>query len=160
MKRSVHTLVTIAAVGVLALAWSAVVEAKDSMELVIGSGPHAGTHKLDKGILICMQQKSSGQLSAVFKDLNATDAKQISGVGFNVFNPDDPGAKKGGIRVVFGDPYNKKKGPILEVTVPGDSKGPINMSKSGKSVTLSFDGKTRDGTKLQIKAVCDEVGSY
>src|SRR4051812_27852286 len=82
--------------------------AADSLEIVITSGPHAGTYKLPPANMICMNVKARKQFSAAYKDPKAKDAKTISGVGVNVFNPDDAGPKRGQINIRFGDPEDKK----------------------------------------------------
>jgi hypothetical protein len=160
MKRIARKIASVVALAVIASS-PLVARAGDMMELVIGNGPHAGTYKFPgKGLIICMQQKSSDQLSAVFKDMDAKDIKQLSGVGFNVFKPNAAGAKTGGIRVTFGDPFNAKQQATYEVMIPGDSKDPISMARSGKSLSLAFAGATKSGISLQLKMSCDEVGSY
>jgi hypothetical protein len=134
--------------------------AKDSMLLVIGNGPHAGTFKLEEGkgqALICGSFPGNPQLSAVWKDISAAlsgkaPPNKLTSVGFNIFNPGDAGAKKGGIIVIFGG--GGKKATTYQVMVPADSKGPLNMKKNGKALALSFDGKTKDGIALQVKVDC------
>jgi hypothetical protein len=146
--------------GVLILCGTTNALAKDSMELIIGNGPHAGTFKLEDGkgqALICGSFPGNPQLSAVWKDINAAlhggaSPNKLTSVGFNIFNPDDAGAKKGGIIVTFGQ--GGKKATTYQVMVPADSKGPLNMKRKGKALALSFEGKTRDGIALQIKVDC------
>ncbi len=158
MKRTIGLWLASAALAAVGVASAA--PPTDSMELVIANGPHAGTWKYPgKGIFVCMRQKAPDQLSAVYKDLDAKDISTVSGVGFNVFSPDAPGAKSGGIRVVFGDPFNEKQHATYEIMVPRDSAGPLTMSRDGKTVSLAFAGQTKDGIKLTLKMFCSEVGS-
>jgi hypothetical protein len=160
MKRIARKIAIVLALTVIA-SEPLVARAGDMMELVIGNGPHAGTYKFPgKGLVICMQQKGSDQLSAVFKDMDAKDIKQLSGVGFNVFKASAAGPKTGGIRVTFGDPFNAKQQATYEVMIPGDSKGPISMTRAGESISLAFAGATKAGISLKLKMSCDEVGSY
>jgi hypothetical protein len=148
--------------GVLATTLGTAVAApkESTMELVIANGPHAGTFRYPgKGIFICMRQKRPDQLSAVYKDMSAKEPKNVSGVGFNVFSPDAAGAKSGGIRVVFGDPFNTRQQATYEVMIPRDSPGPLAMTRNGETVSLAFAGQTKDGIKLQLTMVCGEIDS-
>ena len=133
-------------------------QAKDAMELVIGGGPFAGTHRLEPGpnaVMVCGVFPGSKQLSVVWKDMkgamNGAAPNQLTSVGFNIANPQDAGAKTGGIVVIFGG-----KSPTYEILVPGDSKGPLNLSRQGQQLSVSFDGTTKDGVPIKVSATCAE----
>jgi hypothetical protein len=129
--------------------------AADSMKLVIGSGPHAGTYDLPAANITCMRIESAKQFSAVYKDPTATAANAVSVVGINVDRPGGTGPKSGEINITFGDPENK--GPFtFDVNVPDKGKHHFSLSTSGKAVTVTFDGQTRDGVKLHVQAHCDD----
>ena len=93
--------------------------------------------------------------SVVWKDvkgaMNGAPPNQLTSVGFNIANPKDAGAKTGGIVVIFGG-----KSPTYEILVPRDSKGPLNLSRAGKQLSVSFDGATKDGIPVKVSASCAE----
>ena len=86
-------------------------QAGDSFEIVVGSGPHAGTYKLPADNVICLHVKARKRFSAAYKDVSATDPKKVSGAGINIFNPDAPGPKEGQVNIRFGDPGEKGPAP-------------------------------------------------
>jgi hypothetical protein len=91
--------------------------------------------------------------------LNARDPKTPSGVGINVFNPDEAGPKQGEINIRFGDP-DRKRPPLYEVSIPRDSKGPLTLTKNGKVVDLTFQGQTKDGITLHVTARCGQITEF
>jgi hypothetical protein len=129
------------------------------IEIAITGGQHAGTYKLPEANTVCLHVKSRRHFSAAYKDVAASDPKQVSEAGFNVFNPDDPGPKRGQINIRFGDPASKRPAPI-EFSIPADSKGSLTLTRSGKSATLTFQGQTKDGTTLQVRAHCAAVDEF
>ena len=134
-------------------------QAGTSMEIVIGNGPHAGTYKLSAGKTTCLYVKTDKQFSAAYKDVGANDPKRVSGVGINVFNPDDPGPKQGQVNIRFGDPDGKRPAPYV-VVIPRDSKGPLGLTRSGQAATLTFQGQTKSGIDLQVTAMCAQVVEF
>jgi hypothetical protein len=133
-------------------------QAKDVMELVIEGGPFAGTQRLEPGpnkVMLCGVFPGSGQLSVVWKDMKSAMSgappNQLTSVGFNIANPKDAGRKAGGIVVTFGG-----KSPTYEILVPSDSKGPLNLSRQGQQLSVSFDGTTTDGIPIKVSATCTE----
>lgn len=158
MRRLSRQLLLVASTLVLASA-NVHAQAVNALEIVIDSGPHAGTYKLPATNTICLHTKQPNQFSAAYKDVNARDPKTPSGVGFNVFNPDEAGPKQGEINIRFGDPDRKR--PILyEVSIPGDSKGPLTLTKNGRVVDLTFQGQTKDGVTLRVTAKCGQIMEY
>jgi hypothetical protein len=134
-------------------------QAVNALEIVIGSGPQAGTYKLPAANTICLRTKEPNQFSAAYKNLTARDPKTPSGVGLNVFNPDDSGPKQGEINIRFGDP-DRKRPPLYELSIPRDSKGPLTLSKNGKVVDLAFQGQTKDGIALRVTARCGQITEF
>ena len=134
-------------------------QAGTSMEIVIGNGPHAGTYKLSAGKTTCLHVKTDKQFSAAYKDVGANDPKIVSGVGINIFNPDDPGPKQGEVNIRFGDPGGKRPAPYA-VLIPRDSKGPLGLTRSGTAATLTFQGQTKNGVNLQVTARCAQVAEF
>jgi hypothetical protein len=161
MRRAIRQFVLVAGASALGAAapGNAHAQAVNALEIVIGSGPQAGTYKLPATNMICLRTKQPNQFSAAYKDFNARDPKTPSGVGFNVFNPDEAGPKQGEINIRFGDPDRKR--PVLyEVSISGDSKGKLTLTKNGKVVDLTFQGQTKDGVTLRVTAKCGQIMEY
>lgn len=98
--------------------------AENTLEIVVGNGPHAGTYKPPADSVICMHAKKQKRYSAAWKDFDAHDAKAIAEAGINVSNPDDAGAKQGEVRITFGDPDKKP-------TVYSVDRAPPHTDKDG-----------------------------
>jgi hypothetical protein len=133
-------------------------QAGDSFEIVIGSGPHAGTYKLPGDNTICMHMKAQKRFSGAYRDIDAKDPKTVNSAGINIVNPDDPGPKQGQVNIQFGNPGDTRA--AYEVSIPRDSKGPLTLTRSGKAATLTFQGQTANGIKLQITARCASVNEF
>jgi hypothetical protein len=124
------------------------------MEIVIGNGPFAGTYNSTADETICLHVKGQ-QFSASYKDIDANDPKKLSEAGINVDNPYAPGAKKGEVRISFGNP---EKDPVIyDLNIVADSDGPLTVSKTNGGVTLAFHGKTKDGVTLSVTANCMDI---
>ncbi len=133
-------------------------QAVNTLEIIIGNGPHAGTYKLPAANTICIHAKQRKQFSAAYKDVNARDPKTLSGAGINVFNPDDAGPKQGQINIRFGDPDDKRPAPY-EVSIPRN-KGSLTLTRKGKFADLAFEGQTKNGIKLRVTAKCGDVDEF
>ncbi len=131
----------------------------DSMQVVIGSGEHAGTYDLAAANITCMKIESASRFSAVFKDVSVRSKKVIGEVGINVDAPGKAGPKGGEINITFGEPETEA-GFTFDVNVPDAKKNSFSYSESGKSVTVGFDGSTRDGVKVRVKAHCDDPMAF
>ncbi len=138
--------------GLLALTASAfaTVPAGNTLEIVIGNGPHAGTYKPPTDAVICLHAKRQQRYSAAWKDFDAHDAKAIAEAGINVSNPDEAGAKHGEVRIAFGDPDKK-------LTVYSVDQAPLTLAKAGKGAEITFQGKTKEGIQLRVTAKCSDV---
>ena len=139
-------------IGLLALTTSAfaTIPAGNTLEIVIGNGPHAGTYKPPTDAVICLHAKKQHRYSAAWKDFDAHDAKAIAEVGINVSNPDEAGAKHGEVRIAFGDPDKKP-------TVYSVDQAPLTLAKAGKGAEITFQGKTKEGIQLRVTAKCSDV---
>jgi hypothetical protein len=126
------------------------------LEIVIGNGPHAGTYKLSTSEVMCMHFKQQQQVTAVFKDFDASDPKKIGEAGLNITNPDDAGPKRGSVLVAFGG-RSDKSASRYSVSIPGDSAGPITLTRNGKEAALAFQGRTKDGIALHVTAKCVDI---
>lgn len=133
-----------------ALPLSAAQAPLNGLEIVVANGPLAGTYTPPATEVICLHAKKQHRYSAAWKDFSPKGAKAIAEVGINVSNPDDTGAKQGEVRVAFGDGAGKP------VVYSADAV-PLTMTARGKGVDITFDGKTRDGVALRIKASCQDV---
>lgn len=127
----------------------------NTLEIVIGSGPHAGTYRPPTSPIICMDAKQR-QFTAAYKDFDAGDPKKLSEAVINIANPTDAGTKRGDVLISFGDPARK---PVSQYTIsiPTDSAGPLTFTRNGKTADLSFRGRTKDGTPVQITARCSSI---
>jgi len=90
------------------------------------------------------------------KDFDARDLKKIGEAGINVTNPDDAGPKRGTVQVNFGARDDKGATKYF-ISIPGDSAGPITLTRNGKSADLAFQGRTKDGISIRVTAKCLEV---
>lgn len=124
--------------------------ALNGLEIVVVNGPLAGTYTPPAAEVICLHAKKQRRYSAAWKDFSPKGAKAIAEAGINVSNPDDAGAKQGEVRVAFGDGAGKP------VVYSADAV-PLSMTPRAKGVDIAFDGKTRDGIGLRIKASCQDV---
>lgn len=154
LGRPTVILVTVFA-SVLAVVAYALAAAQDenTLEIVVGNGPHAGTYKPPAENIICLHYKKEKRYTAAWKDFDAHDAKTIAEAGINVSNPDDAGAKHGEVRIAFGDP-NKKP------TVYSAERAPLTMTMKGRGAEIMFQGKTKDGTELRVTAKCSDVEQF
>ena len=139
MPNRLHSILLLTGLFALtASAWGAV-PAGNTLDIVIGNGPHAGTYKPPAETVICLHAKTQNRYSAAWKDFDAHDAKAIAEAGISVSNPDGAGAKQGDVRVAFGD------------------QAPLTMTKNGKGAEITFQGKTKDGIQLRVTAKCSDV---
>lgn len=128
-------------------------QTENTLEIVIGNGPHAGTYKPPAESIICVHYKKEKRYTAAWKDFDAHDAKAIAEAGINVSNPDDAGAKHGEVRIAFGDP---NKQPIVYSV----DRVPLMMTMKGKGAEISFQGKTKDGTALRMTTKCSDIDQF
>jgi hypothetical protein len=120
------------------------------LEIIVANGPLAGTYKPPATEVICLHAKKQKRYSAAWKDFSPKGTKAIAEAGINVSNPDDAGPKQGDVRIAFGDAASKP------VVYSADAV-PLAMTPHGKGMDIAFDGKTRDGIGLRIKASCQDV---
>ena len=126
------------------------------LEIVIGNGPHAGTYKPATSTTGCMHFKQQRQFTAVYKEFDANDLKKVGEAGINITNPDEAGPKRGDVLVAFGA-RTDKRALRYSISIPGDSAGPITLTRSGKNADLAFQGKTKDGISIRVTAKCLDV---
>lgn len=138
--------------GTFALTASALgaVPAGNTLDIVIGNGPHAGTYKMPADTVICLHVKKQNRYSAAWKNFDAHDAKAIAEAGISISNPDGAEAKQGAVRVAFGDPGKKP-------TVYNIDQAPLTMTKDGRGAEITFQGETKDGIQLRVTAKCSDV---
>jgi hypothetical protein len=143
--------------GACALSVAALAHASAStdniLEITLGNGPNAGTYKLQTSAVMCMHFKQQKQVTAVYKDFDASDPKKIGEAGINITNPDEAGPKRGDVLVAFGARDNKSASRY-SVSIPGDSAGPVTLTRNGKEAELAFQGRTKDGISLRVTAKC------
>lgn len=152
MSRPIRQLLFIA--GACAFGFTAhtmaAASAENSLEIVVGNGPHAGTYKPPADTVICLHVKKQKRSSAAWKDFNVHDAKAIAEAGINVSNLDDAGAKQGEVRIAFGDPDKK---PIIYSV----DQSPLTLTRTATGAEITFQGKTKEGIQLRVIAKCMDV---
>ena len=157
MTASLRVFFLVAAASALgAASFSAPAPSDNVLEIVVGNGPHAGTYKLSTSAVMCMHFKQQKQVTAVYKDFDASDPKKIGEAGINITNPDEPGPQRGDVLVAFGA-RDDKGSSRYSVSIPGDSAGPITLTRNGKAADLAFQGRTKDGISLHVTARCTNL---
>ncbi len=150
MPHPIRLILVVAGTLILAEQAFATAAAENTLEIVVGNGPHAGTYKPPAEAIICLHAKKQKRYSAAWKDFSAHDPKAIAEAGINVSNPDDAGAKQGEARIAFGDPDKKP-------TVYSVDQAPLTLTKTGSGAKITFHGKTKDGIQLRVTAKCSDV---
>jgi hypothetical protein len=143
------------ALGVAALA-SVPAPGDNVLEVVIGSGPDAGTYKLPTSAVMCAFFKDGKNLAAIYKDFDASGLKTISDAAINVLNPDEAAPKWGSVLVAFGG-RDGKRGSRYDVKVTGNSADSLSVTRKGKAADLAFQGRTKDGIALHLTAKCMDI---
>jgi hypothetical protein len=128
----------------------------NTMEIVIGGGPHAGTYKPPPTSIICMDAKKQNQFTAAYKDFNASDPKTLSEAVINISNPAETGPKQGDVLITFGDP-DKKPPMQYTVSISRGNTGPLTFTRNGKGADVAFQGQTKDGISLHFTARCTSI---
>src|SRR3954465_2984695 len=129
--------------GIAAPATARARSQRNVLEVVVGNGPLAGTYKPPTSEVVCMHAKQQKMYTAAFKDFAPKGGKSLSEAGINVTNLDVTGAKRGDIRIAFGDP--DKKG-----TVYSAEQVPLTLTPTAKGAEIAFVGKTKQGIELRI----------
>jgi hypothetical protein len=140
-------------VGASALTTGTIQVPENVLEVVVVNGPFAGTYKPPTKDVICYHNKKEKIYTATWKDFNAHDAKAIDSAGINVSNPDDAGAKRGDVRITFGDPGQKP-------TMYSVYQEPLTLTIKGKGSEIAFQGQTKDGIQLRVNAKCLDVDEF
>jgi hypothetical protein len=123
--------------------------AENSVVIVVANGPFAGTYKPDGALITCMRVKSRDLFGFGLKDFNAT-GKQLAEASLEVHAPDGPQAKVASAHVGFG---------ADKMTVYDISMTPVTLERKGNGGTMKFDGTTKEGIKVHVEAVCNDVMS-
>ena len=155
VSRRIRLVAGVVALGALTpLVASAQKATGNILEIVVGSGPYAGTYKAPTDQVICLYVKKRPQFSVSYKNFSPNGAKALAEGGVNVDNPDDAGAKRGHVLITFG---SDKKPSFYDLTVPGAGTGPITLKRSGANAELSYQGKTKDGVPVRVTATCSDI---
>ena len=137
-------------VGVFALMAARTSAVNTPIIVTIANGPLSGRYQSDASDTYCVRQKKHDSLSATWQAAEVQNAKTFSLASVDVSDVDRAGPKVGDVRVAFGD---VQKNPLVyEVT-----RGPLTMTNEGKSTVLAFDGKTKDGIQLRVRATCATI---
>lgn len=156
VSRRIHLVAGVVALGTLTpQVASAQKAAGNILEIVVGSGPYAGTYKAPTDQVICLYVKNRPQFSVSYKNFSPDGAKALAEGGINVDNPDDAGAKRGHVLITFGS--SDKKPSFYDLTVPGAGTGPITLKRSGTHAELTYQGKTKDGVPVRVSATCSDI---
>ena len=148
MQHFVRTFLTITGASLLVAA--GVQSVPDVVEVVLLSGPNAGTYRSTSSETVCMHAKQQKLTTVSWRDMAARDPKKMSEAGIMVSNPDVAGPKRGDVHIAFGNPDKKP----VEYSV---TQEPVTMTIKGKGVEISFDGKTKEGIRLRVNARCAKL---
>ena len=154
MIKLVRILVVLGCASVFGSAISADTE---SMEIVIGGGPRAGTYQLPAANIFCINLKTQKTVAISYKDFDATGTNTIGTAAIGVTNPDDAGPKRGSVEVSFAAAEGQdavSSSLSYAISIPSESPGPLVLTRNGKGAELSFQGKTKDGVSIRITAKC------
>jgi hypothetical protein len=125
-------------------------QAADSMEVVVGNGPHAGTYKLASDNMTCLLVGKDQHFSAAYRDIDARDAKSVNSAGINVFKSNVANPTDGQVNITFGDGAAKT---AYRASGPNGG-GTLTFAKKGRAVDLTFQGTTKEGIRLRFTAHC------
>ena len=151
MSRHVRTFLMIATCS-LSVAAMRAQSAPDVIEVVVLSGPHAGTYKTPSSETICAHYKEMRWTFATWRGNEAPDPKKLSAAAIKISNPEQAGPKRGDVQIAFGTEPGKKVVADYKVT-----DVPVTLTTKGKGVEMSFDGKTKEGVGFRVNAKCSEV---
>jgi hypothetical protein len=138
------------AAGMFALVAARTSAVNNPIIVTIANGPFAGRYQSDAADTYCMRQTKHNTLSATWQAADMKGAKAFSLAAVDVYDISGAGPKFGDVHVAFGDP--QKKPLVYEVR-----HGPLTMTKEGKATVLAFDGKTKDGIELRVRATCATI---
>jgi hypothetical protein len=122
------------------------------LQIVIENGPLAGTYKADPGAVICIHAAKQRMFSATFKNFSAHAPRDLGEAGIEVLNSDAAGEKHGNIRVAFG---GEKGGTAYALNYAS-----VTLVSARDRSTATFEGKTQDGIRIKITAVCTDVENF
>ena len=156
VSRGIRCVAGVVALGALTpLVASAQKAAGNILEIVVGSGPYAGTYRAPTDQVICLYVKKRPQFSVSYKNFSPNGAKALAEGGVNVDNPDEIGAKRGHVLITFGS--SDKKPSFYDLPVPGPGAGPITLKRSGTRADIMYQGKTKDGVPVRVTATCSDI---
>jgi hypothetical protein len=156
MINIVSLFAAVAAASALGIGALAHATPENTLEIVIGGGPNAGTYRLPAADISCIHFKQRKNLFAVYKDFDARDPKKIGEAGIDISNPDEAGTKRGSVLVHFGA-RDDKRGMKYNVSIPDQSTGPLTVIRNGKNADLAFQGRTKEGISIRVTAKCQDV---
>jgi len=146
----------VVALGALTpLAASAQKAAGNILEIIVGSGPFAGTYKAPTDQVVCLYVKKQPQFTVSYKDFSPAGPKALAEAGMQVDNPGEAGAKRGRALITFGS--SDKKPTFYDVTIPSPGTGALTLSRSGTHGEVGYQGKTSDGVPVRITAKCSDI---
>ena len=142
-------------------------DAKSTVQLTVGSGPHAGNHSLTTDIQCAMVEVKNPKpahhnfevdFGAWDAEKRHWDAKALTGMTVRVLNADAPGpAKDFSLSAHFGpadgDAYSVK--PAVQ-----RGTGSVVLKRTGSTVTATFDVQTQQGITLKGTVQCTDILEY
>lgn len=142
---------------------------ESTVEVVVDSGPHAGTYKLPSHAPCMGDAKDfrggyDSNLEAMYDEgasKAAIGARTLTSVTVMGRNFDASGASKTGHAwIIFGphdqDVPDPKLGTKYESQSP-DGVGTYRLARTGTGATLSFDGQNAKGTRFRVTVNCRVV---
>lgn len=138
------------AFGLLLASLAPAQAADNTLTIVIGSGPNAGTYQAPSDQVLCMHAKKQNVFSVAWKSFGAPQPKAMKEAGFEVSDPDSAKPKLGYARVSFFGAEGK-------YVVYQTARLPVTLTMTGQSGKIEFDGKTPEGVRIKLTASCAEV---
>jgi hypothetical protein len=154
VSRGIRLAVGVVALGALTPLVASAQKAGNILEIVVGSGPYAGTYRAPTDEVVCLYVKKQPQFTVSYKNFSPNGAKAFAEGGMNVDNPDETGAKRGRVLITFG---TSDKPRFYDVSVPGPGTGPITLQRSGTRAEMAYQGKTKDGIPVRVTATCSDI---
>jgi len=156
VSRIIRSAIGVVTLGALTpAAASAQKAAGNVLEIVVGSGPFAGTYKAPTDEVVCLYVKKQPQFTVSYKDFSPSGPKALAEGGMQVDNPADAGAKRGRALITFGS--SDKMPRFYDVSIPSAGTGPLTLSRSGTHGEVTYQGKTKDGVPVRITARCSDI---
>jgi hypothetical protein len=137
----------------LALAGMGAAHAADklnTLSIVIGGGPHAGSYQASANEVICMHAKKQDVFTSAWKGFAPARTGAMEEAGIEVSDPDSAKPKFARARVSFFGADGKL---VVYETV----QSPVTLLIRDRTGKIEFDAKTANGVRIRVVASCMDV---